>query len=111
MKNLIIMLMMALFFNGSLVMAKPYCLYDNIGQQTHHGSRIPKRSLYVDLTDNILVVPNQLLGFTLTLTGDSGMEYCCLVTDNKIIIPKYIKGEFLLQVTNGQVTYSGHLNY
>ncbi len=39
-------------------------------QKGNKGSKAPKRPLCVDLTDNLLTTPRQVLGYTLTLMND-----------------------------------------
>ena len=58
----------AMLFWANPTNAKPYYLYCNIYnnmQKGNKGSKAPKRPLCVDLTDNLLTTPRQVLGYTL----------------------------------------------
>ena len=92
--------------------AKPYYLYssfDYTGQKDTRGSKMPKRPLSIDLTGQVITVPNQMLDYTLTLVGENGEEYACFLSSNTITLPDCLEGEFELQITNGTVTYTGKL--
>ena len=81
--------------------AKPYYLHCNIdskGQSTRNGSRMPKRPLCVDLTENLMTVPNQVLGYTLTLVGEDGAIYTYVLSSKAIVLPKNLVGEFDLLI-------------
>lgn len=92
--------------------AKSYYLYssfDYTGQKNTRGSRMPKRPLSIDLTGQVITVPNQMLGYTLTLVGENGEEYAYFLSINTITLPDNLEGEYELQITNGTVTYTGKL--
>ena len=89
--------------------ASPYYLYCNIYnnmQKGNRGSKAPKRPLCVDLTGNLMTVPNQVLGYTLTLMGEEGKVYTYMLSSNIIVLPKSLVGMFDLQISNGTVIYS-----
>lgn len=95
--------------------AKPYYLHCNCnidykGQGTRNGSRMPKRPLCVDLTDNLMTVPNQVIGYTLTLVGDGGEVYAYVLSNNTIVLPENLVGEYDLQISNGTEIYSGEIS-
>ena len=49
-----------------------YCSLDNTRQKENRGSRMPKRPLSIDLTHQVITVPNQVIGYTLTLVSEDG---------------------------------------
>lgn len=74
------------------IMSKKYFLYStfiNNGKHTQNGSRVPKRPLCVDCTNNVLTVPEQLLGYTLTVTDEEENVFSCFLTSNVIYLPFY----------------------
>lgn len=92
--------------------AKPYYLYCNInntGQKNNRGSRMPKRPLCVDLTDNLMTVPNQVLGYTLTLVGENGAIHTYVLSSNTLVLPKNLAGELDLLISNGTEIYKGEI--
>lgn len=111
-KYILVLFLGAMLFVTSPTIAKSYCLYngiDNNDQKTHNGSRMPKRPLSFDLTGQVITVPNQVLGYTLTLVGENGEVYAYILSSNTIILPENLEGEFELQITNGTATYTGKL--
>ena len=102
----------AMLFWASPAEAESYYLYCTIGnkdQGTRNGSRIPKRPLCVDLSDNLLTVPDQVLGYTLTLEGENGEVYIYVLSNNITTLPENLEGEFKLQITNDTEVYKGKL--
>ena len=92
--------------------AKSYYLYssfDYSAQKGNNGSKMPKRPLSVDLTNQVITVPGLVLGYTLALKGENGEAYTCILSSNTIILPEDLEGEFELQITNGTATYTGRL--
>lgn len=111
-KYILILFGGAMLFWANPTEAKSYYLYssfDNTGQKDTRGSRMPKRPLCIDLTDQVITVPNQVLGYTLTLEGGNGERYTYILSSNTIILPENLEGEFELQITNGTVIYTGKL--
>lgn len=105
----------AMLFWGNPTSAKPYYLYcncniDNKGQGTRNGSRMPKHPLCVDLTGNLMTVPSQVLGYTLTLMGEEGKVYTYVLSSDTIVLPKSLVGEFDLQISNGNKIYEGEIS-
>lgn len=103
----------AMLFWANPTNAKPYYLYCNIYnnmQKGNKGSKAPKRPLCVDLTDNLLTTPRQVLGYTLTLMNDEGEVYTYILSSNTIVLPKNLVGEFDLKITNGTEIYSGEIS-
>lgn len=86
-----------------------YCSLDNTRQKENRGSRMPKRPLSIDLTHQVITVPNQVIGYTLTLVSEDGIEYAYTLFSNTITLSDNLEGEFELQITNGTVTYTGKL--
>ena len=70
---------------------------------------MPKRPLSIDLTHQVITVLNQVIGYTLTLVSEDGIEYAYTLFSNTITLPDNLEGEFELQITNGSVTYIGKL--
>lgn len=79
----------------------------NNDKHTQNGSRVPKRSLCVDCTNNVLTVPEHLLGYTLTVTDEEGNVYSCFLTSNVISLPSYLVGELDILLTSGNHTFRG----
>jgi len=112
-KYILILFGGAMLFVANPTNAKPYYLHCNIakkGQTTRNGSRMPKRPLCVDLTDNLMTVPNQLLCYTLTLVGEEGAIYTYVLSSNTIVLPKNLAGKFDLLISNGIDNYEGEIS-
>ncbi|CDA58169.1 unknown [Prevotella sp. CAG:604] len=84
-----------------------YCAGIENGQKENLGSRIPKRSLYVDYTNYVLTIPDQLLGYTLTVTDEKGDVFSCFVTSNVISLPSNFVGDLEILFTSGNHTFKG----
>lgn len=103
----------AMLFWANPTNARPYYLYCNIHnnmQKGNKGSKAPKRPLCVDLTGNLMTVPSQVLGYTLTLMGEGGKVYTYVISSDTIVLPKNLVGEFDLQISNGNEIYSGEIS-
>lgn len=111
-KYILILFGGAMLFWANPTVAMSYYLYSSIdynNQLSTRGSRMPKRPLSIDLTDQVITVPNQVLGYTLTLVCENGEVYAYILSSNTITIPDNLEGKFELQITNGTVTYTGKL--
>ena len=100
----------AMFLCSLPIMSKKYFLYSTIinnDKHTQNGSRVPKRSLCVDCTNNVLTVPEQLLGYTLTVTDEEGNVFSCFLTSNVISLPSYLVGELDILLTSENHTFKG----
>lgn len=84
-----------------------YCAGVENGQKENLGSRIPKRSLYVDYANYVLTIPDQLLGYTLTVTDEKGDVFSCFVTSNVISLPSNFVGDLEILFTSGNHTFKG----
>ena len=84
-----------------------YCAGVENGQKENLGSRIPKRSLYVDYTNYVLTIPDQLLGYILTVTDVERYVFSCFLTSNVIFLPSYLVGELDILLTSGNHTFKG----
>lgn len=84
-----------------------YCAGIENGQKENLGSRIPKRSLYVDYTNYVLTIPDQLLGYTLTVTDVERYVFSCFLTSNVIYLPSNLVGELNILFTDGNQTFYG----
>lgn len=100
----------AMFLCSLPIMSKKYFLYSTIinnGKHTQNGSRAPKRPLCVDCTNNVLTVPEQLLGYTLTVTDEEENVFSCFLTSNVIYLPSNLVGELNILFTDGNQTFYG----
>lgn len=84
-----------------------YCAGVENGQKENLGSRIPKRSLYVDYTNYVLTIPDQLLGYTLTVTDVERYVFSCFLTSHVIYLPSNLVGELNILFTDGNQTFYG----
>lgn len=80
-------------------------VYDT--QKGNNGSRVPRRPLRVDYTNNVLTVPELLVGYTLTITDKEGNEISCLLTSNVLTLPSSFVGELDIFLTDGNQTFYG----
>lgn len=105
------------FIGGALlwcslpIIAKPYYLYyytgvEN-GQKTPKGSKTPRRPLRVDYTNNVLTIPDQLVGYTLIVTDEDGNEFSCFLTNNVVTLPANFVGELNILLTDSNQTFNG----
>ena len=62
----------------------------------------------VDITANVITVPEQLVGYTLTLSNGED-SYTYIFSGTTLSIPQGISGEYELTVTNGNVCYQGEV--
>lgn len=91
--------------------AEPYYLSRTgiyVGQGNHNGSKAPARPLCIDITANVITVPEQLVGYTLTLSNGEDC-YTYIISDPTLYIPQGISGEYELTITNGNVCYQGEV--
>lgn len=92
--------------------AEPYYLYSSIdcyGQKGTIISRMPKRPLCIDLTNHVIMVPNEVIGCSLTLISKDGYTYNYLLSSNKLFLSSSLEGEFDIVIGNGIITYTGQL--
>lgn len=90
--------------------AEPYTLSYSLvhpGQLRSKGSRSIKRPLVVDLVGHTLTVPSQVIGYTLTLERGDGEVYTYYIIGATFIIPKELKGNFKLTISDGNCVYQG----
>lgn len=111
MKKVIYLLLIggAIFICPHQSKAEPYYLarsFDHHHQSIPSNSKDPARPVCIDITANVITVPEQLVGYTLTLSNG---EDCCTyyVTDTMLSIPQGISGEYELTITNGNICYQG----
>lgn len=76
-------------------------------QKGNNGSRVPRRPLRVDYTNNVLTVPELLVDYTLTITDKEGNEISCLLTSNVLTLPSSFVGELDIFFTDGNQTFYG----
>ena len=67
-----------------------------------------RRPLCIDITANVITVPEQLVGYTLTLSNGED-SYTYIFSGTTLSIPQGISGEYELTVTNGNVCYQGEV--
>lgn len=91
--------------------AEPYYLSRTgiyVGQGNHNGSKAPARPLCIDITANVITVPEQLVGYTLTLSNGEDC-YTYYITGTTLSVPQGISGEYELTITNGNIWYQGDI--
>lgn len=117
MKKYIVVIFGMLFLHMNPTIAETYHLYNSSlynsgtsnGQKGNKGSKCPVRPICVDITDNILSVPSQFIGYTLSLTNLEGEQYI-FINQESITLSNNLKGEFDIQITNGNQSYEGSIN-
>lgn len=103
-----------LCFNPSAGFAKSYNLYnctDYYEQKNNHGSRMPARPLQIDVTNHIITVPSQILGYHLTLSSIDGKTYKIQLVSNKVQIPAELVGVFGVHVSQEDYLNNEHYYY
>ena len=91
--------------------AESYYLVRNIkdkGQTSPRPSKVPARPLCIDITAHVITVPEQLVGYTLTLS-DGEESYTYLISGTTLSVPQEISGEYELTITNGNICYHGEV--
>lgn len=91
--------------------AEPYYLarsFNHHHQSIPSNSKAPARPLCIDITANVITVPEQLVGYTLTLSNGED-SYTYIFSGTTLSIPQGISGEYELTVTNGNVCYHGEV--
>lgn len=104
------MICVAMLFSCPLFSsAQSYYLYSIVhgSQSKPRPSKAPKLPLVVELFDHTLIVPNSVIGFTLTLENDEGDVYTYLVQDTVVVIPPKFHGEYSVCIKNGIDQYYG----
>ena len=106
-----------LLIGGTILMcpyqskAEPYYVtrsFDNNHQGISSGSKAPARPLCIDITAHVITVPEQLVGYTLTLS-DGEESYTYYITGTTQSVPQEISGEYELTITNGNICYQGDI--
>lgn len=99
----------ALFLCPILSKAEPYALsHSNRG--AFRGSKAPQRPLIIDVTNNILTVPNQVVGYTLTLEGEDNDVYTYYIIDTTLTLPQELCGKYTITISDGNSMYQGYIN-
>jgi len=100
----------ALFLCPIYSVAEPYTLLYSVvspGHGTVKGSKTPKRPLVVDLVGHTLTLPTQVMGYTLTLSGENGEIYTFDIIDTAFQIPQELSGSYELTISDGNSKYQG----
>lgn len=110
----------AIFLFSSSIMASKYYLYNSsyvIEKENNNanGSRMPERPLQIDVTNHIITVPNQLLGYCLTISSVDGKSYKTRLVSNQVQIPAELVGTFDVHLSpenevSGERYYYGTIN-
>lgn len=77
------------------------------GQRLPTGSRTPKRPLVVDLVGHTLTVPNQVIGYTLTLESEEGVVYTYYIIGTSLELPQELSGNYQITISDGNIMYHG----
>lgn len=77
-----------------------------VGQKNNTGSKVPARPLCIDITANVITVPENVVGYMLTLSNEEE-SYTYYITGTTLFIPQVISGVYELAITNGSVSYQG----
>lgn len=103
----------AMLLCPSITRAEPYSLaYSSSGANQKHlnGSKAPKRHLIIDVTNNILTVPNQVVGYSLTLEGEDNDVYTNYIINTTFTLPQELCGKYTITIFDGNSTYQGYIN-
>ena len=89
--------------------AEPYYVarsFDNNHQGISSPSKAPPRPLCIDITANVVTLPENVVGYMLTLSNGEE-SYTYYITGTTLFIPQVISGVYELAITNGSVSYQG----
>lgn len=111
MKKLIIAFMWgALLLSPLHSKAEPYYLSYSLvssNQTKNKSSKSPRHPLVVDLEGHTLTVPDQVVGYTITLESESGDVNTFIMMGNRFEIPEELSGVFEITFSNNDMAYSG----
>lgn len=110
MKRYLILFILVTFFCVPST-AELYKLYNstsrtNDNKKNNKGSRSIKRPLVIDVTNKIITVPNQIMGYNMVLTTKEGFNYSTIIED-KIILTPQLEGLVFIQIEGEDNTYFG----
>ena len=113
MKKVIYLLLIggAIFICPHQSKTEPYYLarsFNHHHQSIPSNSKAPARPLCIDITANVITVPEHLVGYPLTLSNGED-SYTYIFSGTTLSIPQGISGEYELTVTNGNVCYQGEV--
>ena len=74
------------------------------------GHRLPKRPLVVDLEGHTLTVPDQVIGYTLTLENENGEFYTYSISGTTFELPHDLSGFYNLVLRNNEMVYEGSID-
>lgn len=100
----------ALLLCPALSRAAPYTLSYSLvapGHKFPKGSRAPKRPLLVDWVGHTLTVPNQVIGYTLTLESEEGVVYTYYIIGTSLELPQELSGNYQITISDGNIMYHG----
>lgn len=58
-----------------------------------------------------MMVPNQVIGFTLILENADGHVYTYYIVDRTIVLPQDISGTYQVCITDGDKCYQGYVEF
>ncbi len=77
---------------------------------TPSGSKVPRKHMVIDITNNTITFPNQVIGNTLILESEEGEIYTYNIIDAVFILPQELSGEYSLNISDGNSMYHGVIN-
>ena len=80
--------------------------FDHHHQSIPSNSKAPARPVCIDITANVITVPENVVGYMLTLSNEEE-SYTYYITGTTLFIPQVISGVYELAITNGSVSYQG----
>lgn len=104
------------FLIGGALLSMPFpsnaetCYITRHQQFDQKGSRCPARPIAIDVTNNVLTVPEWFVGYILILTEEQGEQHTYIIKNKTNSLPEELKGIFDIQITNGNQSYEGSIN-
>ena len=90
--------------------AEPYELVSSIvykNQKANKGTRSISHPLIVNLVNHTLTVPNQVIGYTLTLESEEGVVYTYYIIGTSLELPQELSGNYQITISDGNIMYHG----
>lgn len=109
MKKIFYLLLIGVFMCPHQSKAEPYYVarsFDNNHQGISSPSKAPSRPLCIDITANVVTVPENVVGYVLTLSNEEE-SYTYYIMGTTLFIPQVKSGVYELTITNGSVSYQG----
>ena len=84
------------------------CSYVNRKPASIPVGRAPMRMPTVNLTENKLAIPNNLVGYEMVITSESGdVVFSTLVVSTEVVIPEMVSGSYLIEFIGVDYCFSG----